>query len=256
MAFMDILPDPLYKRSYWGKQDGTGDQPGPGFASVSVTSDQQMMLTRTNSQRVISRASAGHKWKIDINYNPMTREEFEPVSSFLHMQRGPLTPFKVSLPQYRSPRNSAFSTNNYKNNFQVDGSHPAGRQYLNMNNTENGYVLTDADGATVTNTTKIPTNIPAEGDALTITDSNNSNHTKTYLVTYVETYYVYHSTRPFSERTLRVGIHPPLTKTVSNNADIVFSPVLFKVIKPNAVSTYSLGTDNLFKFKLQLEEYL
>ena len=117
-------------------------------------------------------------------------------------------------------------------------------------------LIIDADGATVTNTNKIPTNIPAEGDALTITDSNNSNHTKTYLVTYVETYYVYHSTRPVSERTLRVGIHPPLTKTVSDNADVVFSPVLFKVIKPNAVSTYSLGTDNLFKFKLQLEEYL
>lgn len=257
MAFMDILPDPIYKRSYWGAEDGTGDQPGPGFASVSISSDQQMLMSRTNSQRVISRAAAGQKWKIDIKYNPMTREEFEPVNSFLLMQRGPLTPFKVSLPQYRTPRNSSFSTSNYKNNFQVDGSHPAGRQYLNISNTNNAYLLTDADGDEVVNTNKIPINIPAEGDALTITDSNNSNHTKVYLVTYVETYYVYpNGSQPLSKRALRVGVYPPLIKTVSDNADIVFSPVLFKVIKPTGVSSYSLGTDNLFKFSLKLEEYL
>ena len=77
------------------------------------------------------------------------------------------------------------------------------------------------------------------------------------MVTYVETYYVYpNGSQPLSKRALRVGVYPPLIKTVSDNADIVFSPVLFKVIKPNAVSTYSLGTDNLFKFSLKLEEYL
>ena len=256
MAFTTILPDPIYKRSYWGAQDGTGDQPGPGFASVNVSSDQQMLMSRTNSQRVISRGAAGQKWKIDIKYNPMTREEFEPVNSFLLMQRGPLTPFFVYLPQYRNPRNSSFSLDNDVNNFKTDGSHPAGRQYLNINCTNNSYLLRDSDGNTITNTNKIPVNIPAEGDALTITDSNNSNHTKVYIVTYCETYYVYHSTQPAGTRHLRIGIYPSLTHTVSDNSDIVFKSVKFKVIKPTGVSSYSLGTDNLFKFSLKLEEYL
>ena len=51
-----------------------------------------------------------NKWNIDIGYNPMTQAEFLPVYNFLLQRSGPLNPFYVSLPQYRVPQNSVFST--------------------------------------------------------------------------------------------------------------------------------------------------
>ena len=108
-AFMDILPDPNNKIGNAGEPLSTGTA-GPGYASVKLTSDQKLITSRTNSNRISARAIAGHKWNIDIGYNPMTQAEFLPVYNFLLQRSGPLNPFYVSLPQYRVPQNSVFST--------------------------------------------------------------------------------------------------------------------------------------------------
>ena len=81
MALQNTLPDPNFKRRFDG-EDHTSGTTGPGFASVKLTNDQKVLTTRTNSQRLISRAIAGQKWKVDINYNPMTQAEFNPVMLF------------------------------------------------------------------------------------------------------------------------------------------------------------------------------
>ena len=57
-------------------------------------------------------------------------------------------------------------------------------------------------------------------------------------------------------RVIRVGITPPLSKSVASTKTATFKGVQFKVILPSAVREYSLGTDNLYKFNLKLEEYL
>ena len=97
-SFANDLPDPNFKIGYYGATDTqTEAKPGPGFASVRLTNDQKMLVSRTNSQRILARSVAGQKWNVDINYHPMTREQFEPVYSFLLRQKGPITPFFVSL---------------------------------------------------------------------------------------------------------------------------------------------------------------
>jgi len=74
-SFQDVLPDPNNSIGNAGQATGSA---GPGFASVKVTSEQPYMSTRTNSGRLLARAQAAHKWKINIKYNPMTRAEFVP----------------------------------------------------------------------------------------------------------------------------------------------------------------------------------
>lgn len=101
MTIQNILPDPYHLITPSGNDAGTGQTGGPGFASVSLSSNQPIMRDRTNSGRMVSRVSAYHKWEIDINYNPMTKAEFDPVFGFLLEKQGTLKPFFVSLPQYR-----------------------------------------------------------------------------------------------------------------------------------------------------------
>ena len=89
-SFLDILPTPDKPIGTAGQALATasGGVAGPGFASVQFSSEAPIQVSRTNSGRVITRAAAGHRWNINIAYNPMTREQFEPVYSFLLEKNG------------------------------------------------------------------------------------------------------------------------------------------------------------------------
>ena len=77
------------------------------------------------------------------------------------------------------------------------------------------------------------------------------------MITHVENNatYITGTTQPATTE-LKLGISPPLAKTVNSLATINFLTPLFKVIMPSAVRSYSLNTNNLYKFSLKLEEYL
>lgn len=253
MAFSVRLPDPAYKR-HWsgGNVAGTQGDYGPGFASVKLTSDQKVMISRTNSQRVLAKAVGGQKWNIEIDYHPMTQVEFRPVGAYLQMKQGALTPFQVALPQYNTPANTAWVTDLATKTFTAQGLQLAGATNIEIagnNSWASNYVAAN-DPTT--------TNIPLPGEMFTITDSSDSNHKKVYMITYVETYEIFHAvvTRPSSAAGLRLGVSPPLTKNVSSGATLNFLNPVFKVIMPTAIRSYSLNTDNLYKFSLKLEEYL
>ena len=151
MAIQNILPDPYNTITNSG--DSGGAITGPGFASMTLSSDQPIMRDRTNAGRLISRSSAYHKWVVDITYNPLTKAEFDPVYNFLLHKQGSLKPFYVSLPQYRAQGIADKTTNT---------SAVAGSNTL------------------VCNTTGI---VP--GALFRINDSSDSSHTKAYMVTRV-----------------------------------------------------------------------
>tara|TARA_B110000211_G_scaffold39677_1_gene40781 strand:+ start:5177 stop:5923 length:747 start_codon:yes stop_codon:yes gene_type:complete len=248
MAFSTRLPDPAYKRHFSGQNEGpssAGDF-GPGFASVKLTSDQKVMTSRTNSQRILAKAVAGQKWNIDIDYHPMTQAEFRPIDTFLQMKQGALTSFDVALPQYNTPTNAGWVTDLATKAFTAQAIQPAGATN----------VLIGGSGSYAPNSTTAPTNIPLPGEVFTITDSSNSNHKKVYMITYVETNNIFASTATGNNAHLRLGISPPLAKSVSSGATFNFLSPLFKVVMPTAIRSYSLNTDNLYKFSLKLEEYI
>ena len=228
-SFANRLPDPVFKITEAGENSNSG-LAGPGFASVKFTSEQPVSISRANSGRVISRAIVSHMWKIQITYNPMTRDEFEPVYNFLLEKRGRLKPFFVKLPQH-SPRTTTSGT------YTIQGPASAGSSSI------------------LTTVSSLSGGL-RPGDLVTINDSQNSNHTKAYQIVKVND-----STNKLSSDTdlnnaneRRLFLVPPLARTVSNSSTVTFANPLIKVMLQSDIQEYDLGTNNLYQFSLNLEE--
>lgn len=237
-SFQTILPDPNNGVAAGGQVSSSAGDKGPGFASVSITSGTPIQVSRTNSGRVITRSAAGHRYEIKINYNPMTREQFEPVYSFLQQQNGRLNPFFVELPQQYTSRSSTFAS------------------YASSNTISNVGVLTQGSDFMVQagHSTDQSKN-PQIGDMFTITDTNDSLHKKAYRVTRVMVRDTYHSGLHSNPTTAQriVYFNPPLQRKVATTQTIDYTPKI-RVILKNDIQSYSLGTNNLFSFSLDLEE--
>ena len=207
MAIQNTLPDPSNRITDAG-QSGSGSF-GPGFQSVKLTSVQPIMRDRTNSGRIISRSHAYHKWEVQISYNPLTKDEFDPIYTFLMDKRGSLQPFFVSLPQYK---NSGITSRT------ISTTVSAGKTTVIVNSS---------------------TNIKP-GMLFTIADSQDTSHTKAYMVTQVSG--------------TSVKISPALAKNVVGGAALNFADPKLKVIQTSDTREYTLNTNNLYSFALKLEE--
>ena len=230
--FTDRLPDPNWGINDAGDGHATSFVEGPGFATVKFTSKQPVSYSRTNSGRVTTRAIVGQHFLINITYNPMTRDEFEPVYSFLLEKRGRLKPFYVVLPQYSSPRATTSGT------ISVQGAITSG---------DSNFLI---DGMDAANGGLKP------GDVFNFTDSSNSNHKKIYQVVRVAS----SSDKLASDSALnttderRIYVIPPVEKDVTDNSTLTYTNPLFRVVQSKDTQEYSLGTNNLFTFSLTLEE--
>jgi len=237
-SYLNTLPDPNNPIGEAGEASVSGEK-GAGYSAVKLSSEHKILNTRTNSGRLISRELSGHKWNIDISYNPMTRDEFEPIYTFLLQKRGSMVPFFVSLPQYKQPRNSTFATFVASNNFTPDNTGNAGDTTMVIDNSSYD---ASSDG------------LAKAGDIFTIAD-DDSNHKKAYQITRVETYDLYESgtTAPDSDQ-LRLHFVPALQRPVTTAAIINFNNPKFRVILKKDIQEYSLNTENLYSFSLELEE--
>ena len=239
-SFLDILPDPNNPIGEGGEALATssGGVLGQGFKTVKVTSNSPTQVSRTNSGRVITRRIAGHTWDINITYNPMTRDQFEPVFNFL-LARGRLNPFYVQLPNQYSGRNAAFGT------YTSSNTPTAGTALL-----QGAEFMLQAGHSTTQTTT------PKPGDMFTVTDSADSLHTKAYRVTRVMNNADYHSglhSQPTTVQRL-VYFSPPLQRGLSSGSGIDYYQPLFRVIMKGDVQEYGLNKSNLYSFSLNLEE--
>jgi len=240
-SFSDILPDPSNPIGIGGQALATasGGTNGPGFASIAFTSKAPIQLSTTNSGRVITRSIAGHKWSISITYNPMTRDQFEPIFSFLLEKNGRLNPFFVKLPQQATSRNAAFTSYQGSNAIDTAAALTAGVGFMYQ------------DGHSTTEATQ-----PQPGDMFTLTDTNDSLHTKAYRVTRVMSNGAYntavHDSAPSTSQRI-IYFTPNLQRAVPQNVVVDYTP-LVRVLLTTDVQQYSLSTNNLFQFSLKLEE--
>jgi len=230
-SFANRLPDPNYGIAEDGSTSNT-TVTGPGFKSVKFTSEQPTTISRTNSGRVITRAIVAHRWKVQITYNPMTRDQFEPVYNFLLEKRGRLKPFFVVLPQYASPRTATSGT------ISVLGSITSG---------DTNFLIDGMDSVT---------GGLRPGDMINFSDSGNSNHKKAYQIIKVHT----NTNKLSSDSALnstdkrRLYVTPSVEKGVADNSTITYTNPLFRVVQTSDVQEYSLGVNNLYTFSLNLEE--
>lgn len=239
MTIQTTLPDPAYRLTDAGSS-GAGSY-GPGFKEVKLSSQSNTAVDRSNSGKVIARSNAFHQWNIDINYNPMTKAEFRPVSSFLMQKRGGLIPFFVDLPQYSLPESENWVTFLNSNTMSPNSTQVAGSTTILISSNGTAYSPT-SNGA------------PEPGEIFTISDSSFSNAYKVYMITRVETTSVYESNPGAGN--IRLTITPGLEKAFTTSATLNFKNAKFRVIMPNDVFEYSLNTENLYSFSLKLEEAL
>jgi len=239
-AFQNILPDPNNRISYSGSASSsdTGASLGPGWASTQLISKQPVMQNRTNSGRVISRAIAGHTWEISINYNELTKAEFTAIYAFLIQKVGKLNPFFVALPQYQVAQDSTFASAMAGGTAITinESAPPAGRNYFLCAYSGSGS--------------------PRPGDIFTITDTDNTIHTKLYMVTRTETNADYNSNVGSQPSTGQRRIHftPSLTYSTSNGSALDFTSPLVRVVNSADTNNYNLKTNGLYSFNLKLLE--
>ena len=231
-SFNNRLPDPNWGINEAGDGHASNYVEGPGFASVKFTANQPVSFSRTNSGRVTTRAIVGHHWSIGITYNPMTRDEFEPIYNFLLEKRGRLKPFFVVLPQHITTRTTTSGT------ISVQGSITSG---------DSNFLVDGMDSLT---------GGLRPGDMFNFSDSGNSNHNKIYKVVRVAT----STDKLASDSALnstderRLYVVPPVEKDVTDNSTIDYGNPMFRVVQKSDVQEYKLGTNNLYEFSLNLEE--
>ena len=239
-TFSNILPDPVNKIDTAGVSNSSGSE-GPGFASVKFRSNRQVQVSRTISGRGVMASPGFHIWEFDINYNPLTRAEFEPVSTFLETREGRLRPFFVILPQHNKPQNPLFNT------------------YCSANTITSAQVPAGATSFIITGTdmTEALAGNPTPGDFINIEDPADVNHVKAYKITRVETneYYRAGTVQPAINQR-RIHVTPALARNVSSGAVVSFINPKFRVIQKGDTLEYDLNTDNLYQFSLSLEEVL
>lgn len=231
-SFSDLLPDPINKINNAGAADASGNA-GPGFAKIKFTSDNTTQVSRTISGRGVTASPSYHSWSFDISYNPMTRDEFDPIGTFLDGRRGRLNPFYVILPQHALPKSAAFASNT----ITAASTTLAGSPTILIGGVNSGE--------------------PSPGDFFTITDNTDVNHKKAYKVLRVETASTYQvGTTPPGATQRRIWTQPPISRTVTSGATLNFVNPKFRVIQKGDTLEYDLDTDNLYQFSLSLEEIL
>ena len=244
-AFTNRLPDPNWTIDTTGAGHASSYTAGPGFKSIKVTASQPTAVSVTNSGRVTARSIAGHRWKIAITYNPLTRAQFEPIYNFLLERRGRLKTFEVVLPQYSSP--------------QVVG----GITTVSGDLTVDGDIVAGATNFIADNHSHATTGSLKPGDMFNITDPANSNHKKMYRVVRVlnNTEYLTGNQPPAVDGSKHHRIYytsPSIEKAVtdntSNDTTLVTTNPTFRVIQEQDTREYSLGTNNLYQFSLNLIE--
>lgn len=237
MAYMNILPDPVNKIKDSGIQNNSTGIAGPGFYSVKMASTYPVSTDRTNGGRVIPRILSSQYWEATINYNPLTRDEFEPVASFIFSKQQSLIPFYIILPQYASPRDSTFAAYAAGATILSNGVHSSGAMKMNIDG------LSAISGS------------PKPGDMFNIVDSSNSNHVKIYRITRCETNGDYDTTQPTTAQRI-IHFFPGLTYQVPDNTTVRFINPQMRVVSKGSVKEYEIDGDYLYQYSLNVEEAL
>jgi len=82
----------------------------PEFRAINVSSNHSNLFSETVSGRVQVRSLGGQRWSFTAQYNPMTREEFQPVFAFVMSQQGRLGSFGIVPPVVGSTSGTATGT--------------------------------------------------------------------------------------------------------------------------------------------------
>jgi hypothetical protein len=192
----------------------------PAPKDASIGSIQNTIVSVTTSGRVQTRQIDGQKFSITLDYPPMSRSNFAPIKAFIMKQRARLNTFTVIPPVVSNAQGVASGT------ISVDGAITSGATTCTI------------DGmATSTN------DILKAGDYFRFTGQD-----KVYMaVADLDSDGTGSGTLTFE---------PPLRSDVADNVVLIYDNVDFTVRLSNDIQEYSIVTNDLYKYQIDLIENL
>ena len=192
----------------------------PAPKDASIGSVQNTIVSVTTSGRVQTRQIDGQKFSITLDYPPMSRSNFAPIKAFIMKQRARLNTFTVIPPVVSNAQGVATGT------ISVDGA------------ISSGVTTCTIDGmATSTN------DILKAGDYFRFTGQNK----------------VYMAVEDLDSDGTGSGtltFEPPLRSNVADNVVLIYDNVDFTVRLSNDIQEYSIVTNDLYKYQIDLIENL
>jgi len=192
----------------------------PVAQDASIGSQQNTIVSVTTSGRVQTRQIDGQKFTITLDYAPMNRSKFAPIKAFIMKQRAKLNTFTIIPPIVSNAQGVASTV------ISTNASVSAG-----------------ATTCTVDNMTTSTNGILKAGDYFRFTGQD-----KVYMC--VEDLNADGS----GEGTLT--FEPPLRTDVTDNTILIYDNVDFTVRLKNDIQEYSIVTNDLYKYQIDLVENL
>jgi len=192
----------------------------PVAKGAKVGSQQNTIVSVTTSGRVQTRQIDGQKFTITLDYAPMSRSNFAPIKAFIMKQRAKLNTFTVIPPIVSNAQGVASGT------ISVDGAISAG-----------------ATTCTIDGMATSTSDILKAGDYFRFTGQD-----KVYMAV------ADLDADGTGEGTLT--FEPPLRSDVANDIALVYDNVDFTVRLSNDIQEYSIVTNDLYKYQIDLIENL
>ena len=190
----------------------------PQAKDASIGSDQTTIVTKTTSGRVQTRQIDGQKFTIQLSFPPMSRANFAPIKAFIMKQRSRLNTFTVIPPVISNAQGVATGT------ISVDGAISAGVTTCTIDGmaTSTNEILKAGDYIKF-----------ASHENMAVEDLNSDGS---------------------GEGTLT--FEPPLREDVANDTVLTYDNVPFFVRLANDVQEYSIITNDLYSYEVDLIESL
>ena len=192
----------------------------PAPKDASIGSVQNTIVSVTTSGRVQTRQIDGQKFSITLDYPPMSRSNFAPIKAFIMKQRARLNTFTVIPPVVSNAQGVATGT------ISVNGA------------ISSGATTCAIDGmATSTN------DILKAGDYFRFTGQDK----------------VYMAVEDLDSDGTGSGtltFEPPLRSDVADDVALIYDNVDFTVRLSNDIQEYSIVTNDLYKYQIDLIENL
>jgi len=192
----------------------------PTTKAVSISSQQNTIVSTTVSGRRQARQIDGQRFKLTLSFPIMTRSEFAPILAFIMKQRSQLESFQYT------PATMASSNGVASGVIRVNGAISAGVTSVAIDGMANS-----------------TSGIFKAGDFFRFTGQN-----KVYMCVADV------SSNGSGQGTLT--FEPPLRTGVADNAILIYSSVDFTVGLTNDVQEFRVGTENYFQYEVDLIEVL
>ena len=192
----------------------------PAPRDVSISSEQNTIVTTTASGRRQARQIDGQKFRLRVRFPVMTRAEFAPINAFIMKQRSQMESFQYVPPTIEDSLGVASGV------ISVNGSISAGATSCSidgMANSTNG--------------------IFKAGDYFRFTGQN-------------KVYMVMADVNSNGSGAGTLTFEPPLRTAVSDNTIIIYSNVDFTVGLTGDIQEFNISTENYFQYEVDLIEVL